>query len=183
MSQGMNLVRGVVLEGSSAAGKTSVLRALRRRHAARDLERSVVILGEHYSQALKKGADGTYAFLPLDAHRSLLLERLEALEALARWGSGLAATSPVAAGVFFTLERFHLNHRLAYEDDMDWTERLEERLRALQALCVLLTVSADTLPERLRHRLRASGNAHDASSVDLACARFLDYQERPASGR
>ena len=50
-------IRGVVIEGLSNAGKTSVLRAIKREQAKDDKsERSVVILGEHYSQALQASA-------------------------------------------------------------------------------------------------------------------------------
>jgi hypothetical protein len=49
-------IRGVILEGHSNAGKTSLLRALKRYQANDDgAESSVVVLGEHYSQVLQNG--------------------------------------------------------------------------------------------------------------------------------
>ena len=50
-----SLVSGIVLEGLSTAGKTSVLKAIKLAQAQdAEAERSVVILGEHYSQQLQK---------------------------------------------------------------------------------------------------------------------------------
>lgn len=46
-------IRGIILEGYSNAGKTSLLRALKQYQATDDAsELSVVILGEHYTQIL-----------------------------------------------------------------------------------------------------------------------------------
>lgn len=48
------MIRGIILEGVSCSGKTSLLHALNRVHAENpDNERSVLVLGEHYSQALQ----------------------------------------------------------------------------------------------------------------------------------
>jgi hypothetical protein len=170
-------VRGAVLEGCSAAGKTSVLKALKRLQAELDLERSVVIIAEHYSQALQKLGQER-AWLSPEEHRLLLSERLEALEALQRWGERLHPVSDNAGGVFFVLERFHLNHRMTYQEDLDWSAGIEARLAHLGAMCCLLTVSESFVPERLAMRLRASGKPHDTAHVAQATRDFLKQQER-----
>ena len=170
-------MRGVVLEGCSAAGKTSVLKALKRLQAELDLERSVVILAEHYSQALQK-VGNQRALLSAQEHRSLLDERLEALEALQRWGGRLGEVKSESGGVFFALERFHLNHRMSYDGDLDWITKVESRLESLGAVCCLLTVSAAYVPERLALRLRAGGKPHEPSDIERATRIFLANQER-----
>lgn len=49
----MNQMRGIILEGYSHAGKTSVLKSLKLIQAQDELaERSVIVLSEHYSQVL-----------------------------------------------------------------------------------------------------------------------------------
>lgn len=46
-------IRGVILEGYSNAGKTSLLKAIKQSQALDEsTELNVVILGEHYSQIL-----------------------------------------------------------------------------------------------------------------------------------
>jgi hypothetical protein len=170
-------MHGAVLEGCSAAGKTSVLKALKRVQAERDLERSVVIVGEHYSQALQK-LGGERVWLSLEEHRDLLCDRLEALEALARWGARLDGASRNARGVFFVLERFHLNHRLTYPDDVAWSADVEARLARLHGVCCLLTVSEPCVPARIEVRLRTGGKPHDAAHVQRAAREFLENQER-----
>jgi thymidylate kinase len=117
------MLRGAVLEGCSAAGKTSVLKALKRVQAERDLERSVVVVAEHYSQALHKLA-GTYTWLPLEEHRKLLDERLEALEALARWSSRLGGVSRFLEEA----KRSPLPTRILPTDDQDWERCAREIL-------------------------------------------------------
>jgi len=174
----MSQIRGAVLEGCSAAGKTSVLKALKTLQAQRDLERSVVILGEHYSQALQK-IDGEYRRLDELEHRQLLIHRLEALEELRRWSERLGPGSLQSRGVFFALERFHLNHRVAYDDrDTSWSEKIEQRLRQLNATCFVLTISEAAIGDRLAYRLRSRGEAPDAESLDRACTDFRAEQRR-----
>jgi hypothetical protein len=150
---------------------------LKRLQAELDLERSVVILAEHYSQALQK-VGSERIVLSLEEHRRLLCERLEALETLERWGRRLGDVKPESGGVFFALERFHLNHRMSYPGDGDWSAGIEARLESLGAICCLLTVSAARVPERLALRLRRSGKPHDASQIEQATRDFLAQQER-----
>jgi len=160
------------------AGKTSVLAALKRRHSERDLERSVVILGEHYSQVLHK-VHGEYKPLPQNEHRQLLSHRIETLERLQGWGKSLGPASIRARGVFFLLERVHLNHRLGYEDDDDsWSQELEQRLNGLNAFCFLLTISEPFVADRVEHRRRSSGKPCDAKSLSKANGDFIRQQER-----
>ena len=171
------LIRGAVLEGCSASGKTSVLKALKLRQAQLDLERSVAVLGEHYSQALQN-FHGEHRWLSQDNHQLILTERIEALESLERWSSAMGPASRQARGVFFVLERFHLNHRLTYEEDVDWVEETETRLEKLYAVCFLLTVSEPHVADRLTFRLRTAGKPHGAQAVELATRQFLEQQQR-----
>jgi thymidylate kinase len=172
-----SLVRGVVLEGCSCAGKTSMLKAIKRRQAASELERSVVILSEHYSQALQAVGNG-YEFLTREEHRELLSDRVEVLERLQHWSHRLALGPSSSRGIFFALERFHLNHRLAYSDDDHWVTGLEERLIGLHAVCALLTVSAEHVPQRFHDRFRRSGKTYRDKDIDSAAATFLEHQEQ-----
>lgn len=50
----MRNFRGIILEGYSNAGKTSVLKSLKQLQANDDAERSVIVLSERYSQVLHK---------------------------------------------------------------------------------------------------------------------------------
>ncbi len=170
----MRIVRGAVLEGVSAAGKTSVLKALKRGQAERDAERSVVILGEHYSQALQR-MGGRRAMLPEPEHRRLLEERVATLESLNRWARTVESSSWQALGLFFVLERFHLNHRVGYGgQEATWIERLEDRLCDIGAVCFLLTVSPQNVEERIRPRIQGGG----PQVLQEASEKFLEQQDR-----
>jgi len=46
-------IRGIILEGQSCSGKTSIFNAIKRYHLLEDDgERNVIYLAEHYSQTL-----------------------------------------------------------------------------------------------------------------------------------
>lgn len=67
----MNNFRGIILEGYSNAGKTSVLKSLKKLQACDDAERSIIILSEHYSQVLHK-VNGELKWLGREEHLQLL---------------------------------------------------------------------------------------------------------------
>lgn len=143
-----SLVAGVVLEGLSTAGKTSVLRAIKQEQANEDgAERSVVILGEHYSQQLQQ-IHGKEVSLSAPEHAALLADRLLCIENLNAWANKLGPYRRSSRGLFYLFERFHLNHRFAYGETAD-IAGIEARLCNLGCQCILLTVSPDRVPERL----------------------------------
>jgi hypothetical protein len=106
-----SLVFGLVLEGLSTAGKTSVLREIKRVQAKdENAERSVVILGEHYSQQLQV-IHGKEVSLSVSSHAELLIERISGVEVLNKWATSLGPHRRTSRGLFYLFERFHLNHR------------------------------------------------------------------------
>lgn len=169
----MTHARGVILEGLSNAGKTSTLVAIKRLQAAdSDLERSVLILGEHYSQQLQNIHDEIVS-LARDEHLNLLQDRVKGIEKLNDWATHLGPASRRSRGLFYVLERFHLNHRFAYGIS-DEIESIEDRLSAVGAHCFLLTVS----PEYIRERLLYRDPTLKEGAIEKACDEWLDDQER-----
>ncbi len=173
------LIRGVVIEGLSNAGKTSVLRAVKREQAKdEDNERSVVILGEHYSQALQSINDKP-VMLTQEEHQALLTDRLRGIEELNNWAIRLGeSASRRSRGLFFVFERFHLNHRFAYDYDEAFIEGLENILEDLGATCFLLTVSSEHIGERLAYRASRSGHEIDPKVLLDRTSRWLSDQDR-----
>lgn len=150
----MSHIRGVILEGFSHAGKTSVLNALKKLHAQDESsERSIIVLSEHYSQVLHN-VKGEFQRLNRNEHLKLLQERVNMLRQLNEWAVYLGPdASRASRGVFFILERFHLNHRVAFPTDFPHKiESLENELFNLGAKCVLLTVSSDNVEQRMQSR-------------------------------
>ncbi len=172
-------IRGVVIEGLSNAGKTSVLRAIKRKQAKHeDEERSVVILGEHYSQALQ-GIYNEPVQLTQEEHQNLLTDRVRGIEDLNDWAIRLGGSaSRRARGLFFVFERFHINHRYAYDYDEAFVVNLEGRLEELGATCVVLTVSPEFIGARLAFRLRTSGKAIDAKILHEEAGSWISEQDR-----
>jgi len=173
------LIRGVIFEGLSQAGKTSTVNELRKLHVQDfESERNIIVLGEHYSQILNK-INGNLVRLTREEHLNLLDERVAMLEQIYSWTLKLGPASRRARGIFFIFERFHLNHRLGFEnEDLSRIENIEERLGKLGAKTILLTISADVLRTRIQSRELDKWVNSSENDINKACEDFLLSQER-----
>ncbi|MEK4661447.1 hypothetical protein MHH93_06080 [Priestia sp. FSL H7-0729] len=96
---------------------------------------------------------GEYVSLTREEHTELLKERVEMLKKLNDWAIQLGPASRGSRGLFYVLERFHLNHRAAFPDsDLDEINKIEEQLESLNARCILLTISPEVVEERIKSR-------------------------------
>lgn len=169
--------RGIILEGYSNAGKTSLLQALKQYQAHEDAsELSVVILGEHYTQILNN-VQGTLTRLTREEHLELLRNRVEMLKSLNDWASFLGPWKRKSRGLFFILERFHLNHRVAFSnsDDTEITA-IEHQLFELGAKCILLTVSDDIVEERIQSRNPNEWMNKSKAYIEQSCKELIETQ-------
>ncbi len=155
-------IRGIVLEGLSCSGKTSLFRALKQVQAAKDDgERNAVFLSEQYSQNLNL-INGQLQTLSQEENLLVLEQRLLLLEELADYADGMGLHSRRARGLFFVLERFHLNYGMCFPHaDLS---AVAHRLNNLNAQTVVLTVSPEKTAERLSHR--AGERVHDQAVED-----------------
>ncbi|RAP73625.1 hypothetical protein [Paenibacillus montanisoli] len=172
-------IRGIILEGFSNAGKTSLLRAIKRLQAEDGAaESSVVVLGEHYSQILNL-VRGSFVRLSREEHLELLRSRVGMLKQLNEWAVQLGPHSRKSRGLFFVLERFHLNHRVAFADaDPAEITGIEEDLAALGGKCVLLTISPEVAEERIKSRVPAEWAGKPRDEIGQACRELLETQEQ-----
>jgi thymidylate kinase len=172
----MSNFRGIILEGYSNAGKTSVLKALKQLHASDDAERSVIVLSEHYSQVLHK-VNGELKSLSRDEHLQVLRERVTMLKMLNNWSREIGQTQR-SKGLFFILERFHLNHRVAFSHSIsDEIKELEAQLFEMGARCTLLTVSPENLEQRISSRNPNEWEGKTMKEMKLACELLLEQQQ------
>ncbi|MET3848689.1 hypothetical protein [Paenibacillus sp. OAE614] len=173
------MIRGVILEGLSTTGKTSVLSALKRvQSLSPHAERTMIALSEHYSQILHSD-HGVLRSLDQNEHIQLLNQHIAYLEQLHGWIESLGHAKP-SNGIFFILERFHLNHRSAFADHSK-IEALEQRLLRLNAKCVLLTLSPEAVPTRFVESRGEAWRSYvmaNHPSADEACRKFVEDQER-----
>jgi thymidylate kinase len=146
------MIKGIILEGLSCSGKTSIFRELKKNLATNaESERSLVALGEHYSQALQK-VNESYVLTQRDEHLKLLESRISIIENLFKYANSLGPASIRSRGLFFIFERFHLNHLMSYESyDKDEFVKLENRLLKLNSKCILLEAPVNELEERFSH--------------------------------
>ncbi|MGI6200742.1 MAG: hypothetical protein ACOYJA_08245 [Christensenellales bacterium] len=160
------LSRGIMLEGASCAGKTSTIYALKRRFAADEsLERSIVMLGEHYTQALNR-IRGQLRYHDREEHLAMLCDRAAMLEQLNAWAQSLGEHSRRSRGLYTVLERALINHIAHYQDGSDpRVVALSERFASLGIEAVLLVVSPERMAERVQ--LRQTQLHADASPARL----------------
>ena len=155
-----HLVRGLILEGTGAAGKTSTAAAIRMALPLEVAnERSLFALTETYTQVLNE-SNGQLVRLNCAEHLALLERQVALIEAVNDHVRPMGERTRRSSGLLFLLERVQLNHRASFAADPDFDapgiDRLEARLLALGARCVLLTVSDTVIEDRalLRRNLR-----------------------------
>jgi thymidylate kinase len=173
----MNQYRGIILEGYSNAGKTSVLKSLKQLQVNDDYaERSVIVLSEHYSQVLHI-VNGVLRTLNRNEHLQLLKDRVMMLKKLNDWSRELGQLQR-SKGIFFILERFHLNHRVAFSDYlMREIEQLEAELLGLGARCALLTISPENAENRLKSRNPEEWTGKTDKEIKEACEQLINTQK------
>ncbi|MFJ7936505.1 hypothetical protein [Sporosarcina sp. NPDC096371] len=173
----MSQFRGIILEGYSNAGKTSVLKSLKQLQACDDAERSVIVLSEHYSQILHK-VNGELKWLSREEHLELLKERVAMLKKLNNWAREIGQSSQRSKGLFFILERFHLNHRVAFSHSIsDEIKQLEAELFEMGARCTLLTVSPHNIEQRISSRNPNEWVGKTEQEMKMACDLLLEQQQ------
>jgi excinuclease UvrABC helicase subunit UvrB len=146
-------IRGVILEGQSCSGKTSIFSALKCCHPLEDdAERNVIYLAEHYSQTLN-WVNGELRNLSREENLRVLSDRISMLEQLNRYANSMGEHSRPSRGLFFVFERFHLNYAFSHNDttSVEYAE-LEQRLLGLNAQVVLCSINPDNVESRLVHR-------------------------------
>jgi len=173
------MIRGVIIEGLSTTGKSSVFSAIKRLHSQTcNREKTVIAISEHYSQVLHS-YQGVRRSMDKEEHIQLLNRHVDYLEQQYNWIHSLGHTKP-SNGVFYLLERFHLNHRAAFTNSAE-IETLEKRLTRLNALCVLLTLSQDAVESRFIESRSEAWKSYvlgNHLTVAEACQEFLENQER-----
>lgn len=116
-----NLSRGIMLEGISCAGKTSVMYALKRLFAADlTLERNIVMLGEHYTQVLNSIGGEFQVSRPAGAHGHALWA-VGMIEQLYEWAYCLGEYRRASRGLYTVFERGLVNHVGFFQDYADPT--------------------------------------------------------------
>jgi hypothetical protein len=172
------MIRGVIIEGLSTAGKTSVFAAIKKRHSqALEVEKTIIALSEHYSQILHS-YKGVLRSMTKDEHIPLLSGHVDYLEQQYNWINTLSHEK-VSSGVFYLFERFNVNHRAAFGSSPE-IGLIEQRLSKLNAHCVLLTLSPAVVESRFIESRGENWKSYvlqNHSTVNDACLKFLDNQE------
>ncbi len=128
---GETFIRGVIIEGLSTSGKASVFTALKRAQSQiLHAEKTLIAVSEHYSQVLHSD-HGVLRSLKQEEHMELLNRHVDYIEQLYTWIDSLGHMK-MSHGVFYVLERFHLNHRHAFGDSPG-IQTLEQRMAKLNA--------------------------------------------------
>ncbi|WP_244294724.1 hypothetical protein [Lysinibacillus fusiformis] len=99
------------------------------------------------------------------------------LKMLNKW-SGEVGQTQRSKGLYFILERFHLNHRVAFSHSIsDEIKELESQLFEMGAKCTLLTVSPENLEQRISSRNPREWEGKTLKEMKLACELLLEQQQ------
>mgnify|MGYP001100720156 CR=1 FL=1 len=149
------MFQGIILEGISGTGKTSVFEALIKHEKVQSIPaKSKLILSEHHTQRILE-LEEQQGILTPEHHTELLDQLVAFIEQLNHRTThrGWHSDHLQEQDLFFLLERFHLTHvfRFPY---MNWSQVvvIDHRLESLGAVLCLLTVNAETLEKRLFSR-------------------------------
>ncbi len=167
-------IRGIIIEGLSCSGKTSLFKALKTQHSLlNSSERNTIFLSESYSQNLNL-VNGKYTALSYEENLHVLHERLTMLEALNGYANSMGMHSRRARGLFYIFERFHLNFASCFDciGNPEYTA-VESRLLELNALTVLCYISDSKIEERLIHRASFIGDTITENTIS-------EYKHRQA---
>lgn len=109
----------------------------------------------------------------------MLFERVEMIEQLASHAQSLGPASLRSRGLFFALERFHLNHLQAYGSDSEKSiEMLIQKLATLNCRTVVLTIPESEIENRLQRRDYKGWAALSAAEKDVEKNTYLGQQSR-----
>jgi thymidylate kinase len=168
-------IRGIILEGQSCSGKTSIFNTLKHYHTSEDnAERNVIYLSEHYSQTLN-WINGKLRNLNQEENLRVLSDRISMLEQLNKYANSMGEHSRRSRGLFFVFERFHLNYALSHNDttSKEYLE-LQQRLLDLNVQVVLCTISPQNIEQRLTHR--ATYTNEIVTQADIT--KYIENQQR-----
>lgn len=177
-------IRGIILEGQSCSGKTSIFNAIKQCHFLEDdAERNVIYLAEHYSQTLNF-VNGKFQLLSREENLKVLSDRISMLEQLNDYANAMGVNSRRSRGLFFVFERFHLNYAHNFNDiTSEAYVKLEQRLCNLNAQAVLCTISAGNTEQRLLHRATYTNEAvtqEDIIEYIESQKQFVGFAKRSA---
>lgn len=168
-------IRGIILEGQSCSGKTSIFNAIKCYHPLEaDAERNVIYLAEHYSQTLN-WVNGELQRLSQEENLRALSDRISMLEQLNNYANSMGEHSRRSRGLFYVYERFHLNYAHCFNDiTSDDYIKLEQRLLHLNAQVILCTISPENTTQRLMYR--ATHTNEIVTQEDIA--KYIESQQR-----
>jgi len=164
-------LRGIAIEGISTSGKTSLFKAIKKEHTARNQERSFLALGEHYSQVLHN-KEGILERSSVDDHVKLLKSKIDFLVNLGEWGDSLGDASIQSRGVFYVFDRFLLNHKVAFPEST--ISDLETMFLKCNPKTILLLIS----PDKIRERIKMRETGLSAKDLDRLAENYIREQER-----
>lgn len=149
------LYQGLILEGISGTGKTSVFEALTTHNKMKLIPaKSRLLLSEHHTQRILEIEEQKGVLTP-QHHLALMDQLVTFVEILhhrtchREWNSDHVQEHDL----FYLFERFHLTHVFRFSH-MNWSlvAPIDDRLNALGAKLCMLTVNAESLETRLFSR-------------------------------
>ncbi|UTH13852.1 hypothetical protein [Macrococcus equipercicus] len=143
--------KGIIIEGYSYTGKSSIFNELKKLQTLSNKERSAVSISEHFTQILNVNRQGEIFEISQDKHVSLLESHLNYLSHLSNWINNEINHGKSSSDFYYMIERYHLNHMVHFGNHKDIIQ-LQHKLIELNPICVLLIVSNSEMCKRIKLR-------------------------------
>jgi len=151
--------KGIIIEGYSYTGKSSIFNEIKKLQTLSNKERSAVYITEHFTQILNVNKHDEIIEITKDNHISLLESHLNYLSQLSNWINNEINHGKSSSDLYYMIERYHLNHIVHFGNHHEIIQ-IQNKLMELNPLCVLLTVSKSEMSKRIQLRYPQIGN-HD----------------------
>nr|WP_165983393.1 hypothetical protein [Macrococcus goetzii] len=169
----MPKLKGIIIEGYSYTGKTSIFNEIKKLQILSNKERSAVYITEHFTQILNVNKHDEIIEITKDNHISLLESHLNYLSQLSNWINNEINHGKSSSDLYYMFERYHLNHIVHFGNHHEIIQ-IQNKLMELNPLCVLLIVSKSEMSKRIQLRYPQISNHDFKKEIE----KFTQIQEK-----
>ncbi|WP_414048653.1 hypothetical protein [Macrococcus animalis] len=164
---------GIIIEGHSYTGKTSLFNELKKIVVMTNTKRSLIFITEHFTQIRYTNHTGCTFEISKQKHISLLMQHVDYLNNLSTWINDEIKHGKPSSDLFYMIERFHLNHIVHFGNNNEIIQ-IQNKIQNINPICILLTVSEKVMCERIKLRYPNINNEELHNELEL----FKSIQEK-----
>lgn len=183
-------MRGIIIDGVTASGKTSVLKILKQSLEASKPEMSKIFLSEHYTQRMleHKKESGDLCFNDVKIHINEILNSLKVYDAMLK--KSKFNNDPRGAELLVVLERFFLTHMIELNlnnEEEKYLLNIYNELEEYNVKQFLLVIPEELMRDRIMSTLKYRNEYWEqflyslGKTEDDIVKYFIDWQRKMLS--